>query len=88
MAAVAFDTHKYIKSLEEAGVPLLQAEAQAKVLAEAIDVTLATKQDLQNVKSELMVEIANTKTSLIMWIVGLLIGQTGILFWVINRLIH
>jgi phosphoribosyl-ATP pyrophosphohydrolase len=102
MAAVAFDTHKYIKSLEDAGVPLQQAEAQAKVLAEAIEVTLASKQDLQNIKNELKsdiadlkselksdmaglkVEIANSKSIMIMWLVGAMIAQTGIIITILK----
>jgi len=35
-----FDTHKYVRRLEEAGVPLKQAEAQAELLTEAFNVNL------------------------------------------------
>ena len=38
MATTAFDTHKFVKRLEEVGVPLPQAEAQAELLTEAFAV--------------------------------------------------
>jgi hypothetical protein len=34
MAAIAFDTLKFVRRLQEAGVPAEQAEAQAEVMAE------------------------------------------------------
>ena len=40
MAIATFDTHKFIRRLEEAGVPLRQAEAQAEVMTEAFNVNL------------------------------------------------
>lgn len=40
MAITTFDTHKFVRRLEEAGVPLKQAEVQAEVLTEAFNVNL------------------------------------------------
>lgn len=40
MAITTFDTHKFIRRLEKAGVPLEQAEAQAEVLTEAFTLNL------------------------------------------------
>ena len=40
MAISTFDTHKFVRRLEEAGVPLAQAEVQAEVLTEAFNVNL------------------------------------------------
>ena len=40
MAITTFDTHKFVRRLEKAGVPLEQAEAQAEVLTEAFNVNL------------------------------------------------
>ncbi len=40
MAITTFDTHKFVRRLEEAGVPLEQAEVQAEVLTEAFNVNL------------------------------------------------
>lgn len=40
MTTTTFDTHKFVRRLEAAGVPLEQAEAQAEVLTEAFNVNL------------------------------------------------
>ena len=40
MAITTFDTHKFVRRLEQAGVPLEQAEVQAEVLTEAFKVNL------------------------------------------------
>ncbi len=40
MAITTFDTHKFVRRLEEAGMPLKLAEAQAEVLTEAFNVNL------------------------------------------------
>jgi hypothetical protein len=51
MAITTFDTHKFVRRLEQAGVPLEQAEVQAEVLTEAFMVnleSLVTKEYLQS----------------------------------------
>lgn len=40
MAAVSFNTLKFANRLKEAGVPPGQAEAEAEILAEALEVNL------------------------------------------------
>lgn len=40
MAITTFDTHKFVRRLEQVGVPLEQAEVQAEVLTEAFNVNL------------------------------------------------
>jgi len=40
MAITTFDTHKFVRRLEDAGVPIKQAEVQAEVLTEAFTVNL------------------------------------------------
>ena len=40
MAIATFDTHKFVRRLEDAGVPIKQAEIQAEVLTEAFNVNL------------------------------------------------
>ena len=61
MGTVTFDTLKYVKQLESAGVPSAHAEAfanaQREILAEALDSSLATKADLTAVRSDLKAEI-------------------------------
>ena len=40
MAITTFDTHKFVRRLEQVGVPREQAEVQAEVLTEAFNVNL------------------------------------------------
>ena len=50
MAITTFDTLKFVRHLQQAGVPVEQAEVQAEVLAEAFNVnleSLVTKEYLQ-----------------------------------------
>ncbi len=47
------DTLKYAKRLQQAGFTDLQAEAQAQALWEAIESTVATKQDLRELEARL-----------------------------------
>jgi len=55
--ALAFDTLKYAKKLEVAGVTRKQAEAQAEATAEVlhdlVSDTIATKKDVTDVRTEL-----------------------------------
>lgn len=80
MSTVTFDTLKFVKELENAGMPQQQAEAQAKalanVLSESLDTTLATKADMLDVKSELKGDILEVKSELklMKWMLGFLIG--------------
>jgi hypothetical protein len=56
MPVAAFDTHKYAKQLQRAGVPEEQVEAQVAALSEAMQTglqELVTKQDLAEVKQDL-----------------------------------
>ena len=87
-----FDTHEYIKELQNAGVPLTQAEAHSKALKRVFDLEeLATKQDLQELQEGLNTEMSHLETrlntkidsaiiSLIKWLVPLFLGQTGLFF--------
>jgi len=69
MAAIAFDTLKFVRRLKDAGVPEKQAEAEAEALAEvfseALETQLATKADMVRLEGEL---------KLIRWMLGLVIG--------------
>ena len=50
MAALIFDTHKAVKSLEEAGFEESQAEAVVDMISGAVGENLATKSDLHTVQ--------------------------------------
>ena len=61
MSSVTFDTLKFAKRLEAAGIPAPQAEAEAQALQDALSESeLATKQDV----SELRHELSETRTEL------------------------
>lgn len=54
---VAFDALAYVRRLEQGGVSHEAAVTQAEALADAIDPTLVTKQDLQHTESTLKAAI-------------------------------
>lgn len=76
MATVTFDTLKFVEKLRAAGVPEPQAKAQAEVLAsalsEAMEVQLATKSDIRDVRSD----IARLERDMyvLKWMMGMMIG--------------
>ena len=85
MAVTTFDTLKFVRRLEQVGVPSEQAEAQAEVLTEAFNVNL---EELVT-KDYLAVEFAkeraymdtrfaeiNSKFTVIYWMNGLIILVT------------
>lgn len=70
MAAVTFDTHKFVRKLKEAGFDEKQAEALTEALRDAIDDSaLVTRKDLQ-------IELAPLKAdlTLLKWMVGAVFG--------------
>lgn len=70
MATISFDTHKFIRKLEAAGLSIQQAEAIADAVKEAQgEADLVTKKDLQ-------IELAPIKSDLLLlkWMIGLMIG--------------
>ena len=52
-AAIAFDSHRFVKSLTASGFTEAQAEALAHEQIHLLEVNLATKSDLGAVKSDL-----------------------------------
>lgn len=69
MATITFDTLKMCKRLREAGYTEQQAEVFAEVyketISEAMDTTLATKEDIRKLEMELAV---------IKWMLGTVMG--------------
>lgn len=57
MSSLTFDTHKYIKRLTEAGMPLVQAEVLAEEQTKLIDERLATKDDLKMMELRLTMKL-------------------------------
>ena len=54
MGTITFDTHKFIRTLKEAGVPEIQAEAFSEAFKEAQgEADLATKRDIDGVRRDM-----------------------------------
>lgn len=57
MSTLTFDTHKFIKRLTEAGMPLGQAEILADEQTKLIDERLVTKDDLKMMELRLTMKL-------------------------------
>ena len=64
MATLAFDTHKAVKALCDAGFDVSQAEAVTEQIGIAIGENLATKDDLWKVRSDLQAEMKSLRSDL------------------------
>jgi len=70
MTTITFDTHKFVRKLQEAGFDEKQAEELTEAMRTAIDESeLVTKKDLQ-------IELAPIKAdlNLLKWMMGILIA--------------
>jgi hypothetical protein len=72
MSSVTFDTLKFVKRLESAGVPMQQAEAMAEAFRDATGEELVTKDYLK-------AEIEAAKNDLVKWMAGMLIAQAALI---------
>jgi len=83
MSAITFDTLKFSKTLEKAGVPAAQAEAFAEAFKDASgEAEVATKRDIEKLEGK----IAEMKFDLLKWVVGLALAQFGILIGILLKL--
>lgn len=73
--AIAFDTHRYVKKLTKKGFTEEQAEALAEEQIAMLNANLATKADLEAVK-----------TDLLKWLIGAMIAQGGLIVALIEFL--
>ena len=87
MSTLTFDTLKYTERLRAAGVSEAQAKAEAEalrdVLSEALDNTLATKNDVRDVRDGLAkldakvdakFAVVDAKMDKLSWMMGILIA--------------
>jgi hypothetical protein len=72
MSVAMFDTHAYIKKMKAVGFTEEQAEVQAETVADLINERLVTKADLD-------LRIAELKTELVKWMLGIALGQVALL---------
>ena len=64
MSALAFDTHKAVTALKQAGFEETQAEAVVNTMGEALSGTVATKADLTEVRAALEADVAAVQAKL------------------------
>jgi len=84
--STTFDTLKYATALKAAGVPPEQAEASARALAEALNISdLVTREYLDH---RLEAVAFKLKWEILVWIIGLLLGQTALLTTIIALLLR
>ena len=79
MAALAFDTHKAVTALKQAGFAEPQAEAVVNTMGEALGGTVATKADLAAVQAKLEADIAAVKPDMAdkqLWVMA--VGIVGL----------
>ena len=72
MATTAIDTLRFARKLKQAGLPEDQAEALANTLGDELTEHLATKGDLQLLKTERL---------LLKWIVGFNLAFSAAILW-------
>lgn len=81
MAAITFDTLKFANRLKSVGVPDKQAEAQAEVLSEALEVNLkelVTKDDLLHLEERLDSRLIQMEQRLTIKLGGMMVVAVGV----------
>lgn len=86
MATVGFDTHEAVKALTEAGFSETQAESVVSTVRDALGGDLATKTDLQTVKSELLSEMQSLELRMTLRLGGFMIAIGGLIVALIKLL--
>ncbi|MEX3555281.1 MAG: hypothetical protein VB131_01170, partial [Burkholderia gladioli] len=84
MAAVTFDTHKFIRTLEAAGLPTPQAEAISSAVQESHNsADVATSADIAAVRADLR-ELAQATKADLREVEIRLTGEIGLLKWMLG----
>ncbi|PAV02146.1 DUF1640 domain-containing protein [Arsenophonus sp. ENCA] len=85
MGQVAFDTLKFVETLEGAGLPKDQAKAISLAVRESHEaVDVATKRDLEDVRKDLSAEIALVRKDVEALTNSLLIKLSGIMLTIVG----
>ena len=77
MAALTFDTLRFTRTLEKAGLPTAQAEAISDAFKDASgEAEIATKRDIEKLESNIKIEQITIKNELFLlkWMLGLVIA--------------
>ena len=87
-AAIAFDTHRFVKNLTANGFTEAQAEALAHEQIHLFEANLATKSDIAEVKADLELKIEQVKSSLLKWMAGALTAHLAVVVAMIQFLVR
>lgn len=79
MTTITFDTLEFSKRAQEAGFTEKQAEFQAREAAQAIELKLATKVEVNSVRDELLKEMKMMEQRLTIKMGGMITIAVGIL---------
>lgn len=83
---IPFDTLDYAKKLETAGVPLSQAEQQAKLLADVLGKSVASPSDLSSIERSLIAKIEASELK-VEGRLNTLAGEVNLTKWMLGTLI-
>lgn len=89
MSAIPFDTHNFYTELVESGLAEKTATALTKAVAKIEQAKLddlATKRDLKELQLEFKRDVAETKSELIRWVVGIGLLQTALITALLMKL--
>ena len=88
MSTITFDTHQFIRTLKDSGIPENQAEAITKAFKTAqAESRPATEDMLEITKLELKRDIADSKAELTRWIIGAGFLQTALIAGLLLKLV-
>nr|VFJ69815.1 MAG: hypothetical protein BECKFM1743C_GA0114222_105341 [Candidatus Kentron sp. FM]VFJ70540.1 MAG: hypothetical protein BECKFM1743A_GA0114220_105531 [Candidatus Kentron sp. FM]VFK18047.1 MAG: hypothetical protein BECKFM1743B_GA0114221_105211 [Candidatus Kentron sp. FM] len=85
MNAIPFDTHEFVETLSEAGIPREQAIAHKNALRKA---AFATSADIDQLRLEMREMEQRIKLDMIKWMVGIAIAQTAAVVGLIGALLN
>ena len=104
MTTITFDTYAFVTKLKDAGIPEQQAAAQIETLTKAIDSALeqvrhehdfenlVTNKDLdvkiRELELKVAKEIAESKTEMIRWLIGVGVLQTALITGLLLKITH
>lgn len=81
---ITFDTLRFVKRLESAGIEQKQAEAISQamndVFEENLSTSLFTKQDGKMLALDIENKISKLEVRIVLWVVGLLLAQNALIF--------
>ena len=86
MATIGLDTHKAVKALTEVGFSEQQAETVVSTVREALGGDLATKTDLQILKSDLEAKMRESELRMVMKVGTIMIAVGGLIVALIKIL--